>query len=60
MGSINCPTSKIYEYDDYHLQPYVKEIPSYVKDTNDLLNKIKDINKVVRDRLSHNGRKIPL
>ena len=31
------------EYVDYHLQPIVREIPSYVKDTIDLLRKIKAV-----------------
>ena len=41
IGSINCHTSKISEYVDYHFQPIVKEIPSYVLDTIDVLRKIK-------------------
>ena len=44
--SINCPTSKISKYVDYHLQPLVKETPLYVKDTKDFLNKMKDTEKV--------------
>ena len=60
MNSINYPTSKTYAYFDYHLQPLVKEIPSYVKDTNDILNKMKDINKFIANILSHNGRKASL
>ena len=32
--------SKISKYVDYHFQPIMKEIPSYVKDTNDFINKI--------------------
>ena len=28
------------KYVDYHLQLIVKQIPSYVKDTNDFINKI--------------------
>ena len=38
--SINCYTSKISEYVDYHLQPVVKEIPSYVQYTTDFLRTI--------------------
>ena len=40
ISSINCHTSKIFEYVDYHLQPIVKEVPSYVQDTTDFLRKI--------------------
>ena len=46
ISSINCHTSKISEYVDYHLQPIVKEIPSYVQDTTDFLRKINQINFV--------------
>ena len=44
--SINFHTSKIPEYVDYHLQPIVNEIPSYVQDTTDFLRKIKQIDFV--------------
>ena len=46
ISSINCHTSKISEYVDYHFQPIVKEIPSYVQDTNDVLRKINQIDFV--------------
>ena len=40
VSSINCHTADISKYGDHHLQPIVKQIPSYVKDTNDFINKI--------------------
>ena len=40
---MNCHTLKISEYIDYHLQPIVKEIPSYIQDTTDFLRKINQI-----------------
>ena len=40
ISSVNCHTCKISEYVDYHFQPIVREIPSYVKDTSDFLRKI--------------------
>ena len=40
VSSINCHTANISKYVDYHLQPIVKQIPSYVKETNDFINKI--------------------
>ena len=40
ISSVNCHTSKISEYVDYHLQPIVREIRSYVKDTSEFLRKI--------------------
>ena len=41
VSSINCYTTNISKY--YHLEPVVKQIPSYIKDTNDFINKINDI-----------------
>ena len=46
ISSINCHTSKISGYVDYHLQPSVKEIPSYVQDTADFFGKINQIDFV--------------
>lgn len=46
MSTINYPTSKMSKYVDYHLEPLVKTIPSYGKDTNNFLDKMKDIDKV--------------
>ena len=40
---LNCHISKISEYVDCHLQPIVKQIPSYVKDTSDLISKLKTV-----------------
>ena len=44
ISSINCHKSKISEHVDYHLQPIMKEIPSYIKDANDFINKINNHN----------------
>ena len=41
---INYHTSKISKYVDYQLQSIMKEIPSYVKDSNDFINKINNHN----------------
>ena len=46
LSSINCHTANISKYVDYHLQTIVKQIPSYVKDTNDFMNKIKSVKSV--------------
>ena len=40
VSSINCHTAKISKYVNYHLQPILKKIASYVKDNNDFVNKI--------------------
>ena len=42
-NSINCHTSNISEYIDYHLQPIVKEILWEVQDITDFLRKINQI-----------------
>ena len=34
ISSVNCRTSKVSEYGDYHLQPIVTEITTYIKDIN--------------------------
>ena len=39
VSSVNCHTANISKYKDYHLQPVVKQIPSYIKGTNDFINK---------------------
>ena len=46
VSSINCHTANISKHVDYHLQPIVKQIPSYVKDTNDFINKINVVKSV--------------
>ena len=43
---VNCHTANISKYIEYHLQPVVKQIPSYIKDTNDFINKINDIGNI--------------
>ena len=46
VSSINFHTANISKYVDYHLQPIVKQIPSYVNDTNDFINKIYAVKSV--------------
>jgi len=40
VSSCGAPTECISEFVDYHLQPLVMQIPSYLKDTKDFLWKI--------------------
>ena len=40
INSINYHTSEISRFVDHHLQPLVREITLYIKDTNDFINKI--------------------
>ena len=49
VSSINCHTTNISKYVDHHLQPIAKEIPSYVKDTNDFINKINAVKSVPKN-----------
>ena len=49
VSSINCHTANISKYVDYHLQPIVKQIPSYVKDTKDFINKINAVKSVPKN-----------
>ena len=44
INSINCYTSEISRFADHHLQLLVREIPSYIKDKNDFINKIDNFN----------------
>ena len=46
ISSVNCHSSKISKYVDYHLQTIVREIPSYIKDTSDFLCQLKPITEV--------------
>ena len=44
--SINSHTANISRYVDYHLQPILKHIPSYVKDANKFINKINTVKPI--------------
>ena len=43
ISLFNYHSSKILEYADYFLQPKVREILSYIKDTSDFLCKLKPV-----------------
>ena len=40
VSSNSHPTERLSHFVDYHLQPLVHKLPSFVKDTNDFLNKL--------------------
>ena len=49
VSSINCHTSNISKYVDYHLQPIMQQIPSYIKDTNNFINKFNTVKSVPKN-----------
>ena len=51
VSSVNCHTANISKYVDYHLQPIVTEIPSYVKDTQDFLKKFEKVKDIPQEIL---------
>ena len=51
VSSIGCHSTNISKFVDYHLQPIVKNIPSYVQDSNDFLNKIDTAKNIPADCL---------
>ena len=51
ISSANCRTSSVSKYVDYHLQPIVKEIPSYVRDTKDFLSMLIHIRDIAKEIL---------
>ena len=46
IRSFNCHTVIISKYIDNHLQSVVKQIPSYIKDTNDFINIINGVRNI--------------
>ena len=49
----NCgtPTEKVSEYLDYHHKPIMRSAKSYIKDTGDFLNKLKELGSVPQNAL---------
>ena len=43
ISGCNTPTERISEFVDHHLKPLITSIPSFVKDTNDFLHKLKNM-----------------
>ena len=50
-SSVNCHTTNILKYVDYHLQPIVKKIPSYVKDIQHFLKKLEKVKDIPQGSL---------
>ena len=51
VSSVNCHTNTISKYVDFHLQPIVKNIPSYVRDTTNFLQKLDKVKNIPNDCL---------
>ena len=51
VSSNSHPTERISHFVDYHLQPLVHKLPSFVKDTNDFLNKLLTIGNLPSNSL---------
>ncbi len=45
ISSNGCPTEKISAFMDDHIKGFVKELPSYVKDTTDFIRKLEIFSK---------------
>ena len=45
ISGCNTPNEKISAFVDHQLKPLVPQISSYVKDTNDFLKKLKDLDR---------------
>ena len=46
ISSINCHTTKLSRYVDHHIQPLATKVKSYIRDTTDFINKLKNIDFV--------------
>ena len=51
VSSVNCHTYTISKYVDFHLQPVVKNIPSYVRNTTDFLQKLDKVKNIPNNYL---------
>ncbi len=49
INSVDCHSSKISKYVDYHLQPEVCKLKSYTKDSTDTIKKISAISNDIRE-----------
>ena len=51
VSSVNCHISSISKYVVYHLQPIVKDMPSYVRYTKDFMTKLNDVRHTSKESL---------
>ena len=52
-NSIDCHTSEISRFVNHHLQPVVKPMPSYIKNTHRFINKVKNFSVPVNSKNIH-------
>ena len=45
MSSCDCRTENISQFLDYWLQPIMKNLPSYLKDTSQLINELRQLSE---------------
>ena len=50
IDSVNCHSTQISKYVDYHLQPEVTKLKSYTKDSTDTINKL----TIIQDQVCEN------
>jgi hypothetical protein len=43
VSAYGHPTEKISEFIDFHLRPFVENLPSHIKDTTDYLKKMENL-----------------
>ena len=51
VSSCGSPTEHISEFVDYWLQPHMRSLPSYIKDTTQLINELKNVHVNTMDLL---------
>ena len=51
VSHVGFHTERVSSFIDYHLQPLAQNVKSYIKDTNDFLNKLKNIRKLPEDAI---------
>ena len=51
ISFIDFHTSNLFKFIDHYLQPHAKALPSYVKDTTDLINKHENVKDTSKDSI---------
>ena len=56
VSQIDSPTSRLPKFVDHYLKPFIQDIPSYIKDTTDFLNKLDSLGRIPQNITSNGGR----